>query len=223
MDNKADDDDKLVIGENVQRDIPETASPPPVTEIFDINGDNSNPLPGGGKNKKVKEVSKPLYTYMICGLIIVNIVLCISMGFLLYSEVKESRYIIDELNETIAAQQLPQPVDGMMELDKKGYSIGERASVIVKDADMNTDTTERNVVSVIIKNINEEEQIAINLVEITENSGVFTGKFVLMKRTDELVSGLEGNINDTIVAVYYDKKTVNGTPRDVSASANVTE
>jgi hypothetical protein len=111
----------------------------------------------------------------------------------------------------------------MIELDKKGYSIGERASVIVKDADMNTDTTERNVVGVIIKNIKEEEQIAINLVEITKNSGVFTGKFVLMKKTDEVVSGLEVNINDTLVAVYYDEKTVNGTPRDVIASANVTE
>lgn len=258
MDNKA-SDDELEIGESVQRDIPEIASPPAETGIFDIyRGNRGKPPSREGKKEKVEEISKLPYTYIMYGLIMVIIVLCISMGFL-YSEVKESRCIIGELNETnnqhiqlieainnkldykindlnksinqrmeeinqaIAAQQPPKPADGMIELDKTEYSIGERANVIVKDADMNIDTTERNVVGVIIKNIKEEEQIAINLVENTENSGVFTGKFILMKKTDEFVSGIAVNINDTIIAVYYDEKMVNGTPCDVIASANVTE
>lgn len=258
MDNKA-SDNELEIGESVQRDIPEIASPPAEIGIFDsYRGNRDKPPSRDGKKGKREEVSKPPYIYMMYGLIMVIIVLCISMGFL-YSEVKESRYIIYELNETnnqrmqlieainnkldykindlnksinqrmeeisqaIAAQQPPKPADGMIELDKKEYSIGERANVIVKDADMNIDTTERNVVGVIIKNIKEEEQIAINLVENTENSGVFTGKFILMKKTDEFVSGIAVNINDTIIAMYYDEKTVNGTPCNVVASANVTE
>jgi hypothetical protein len=98
VDNKA-YDDELEIGETVQRDIPGIASPPPEIGTFDIYGDRGNPPSRGGKKEKVEEVSKPQYTYMMYGLIMVIIVLCISMGFL-YSEVKESRYIIGELNET---------------------------------------------------------------------------------------------------------------------------
>jgi len=260
VDNKA-SDDELEIGESVQRDIPEIASPPPEIGVFDIYGDNRGKPPSReGKEEKVEEVSKPPYTYiyMMYGLIIVIIALCISTGFL-YSEVKESQYIINELNATnnqriqrieainnelgykinelnrtfdqriekisqdIALQQPLQPTNGVIELDKKRYSIGERANVIVKDADMNTNTSERNVVSVIVKNIKEEQQIAINLVEITENSGVFTGKFILMKKTDEGVSGIGVNINDTIIAVYYDQKTADGPPCDVVTLANVTK
>ena len=80
-----------------------------------------------------------------------------------------------------------------------------------------------NSISKQTENIKEEQQIAINLVEITENSGVFTGKFILMKKTDEGVSGIGVNINDTIIAVYYDQKTADGPPCDVVTSANVTE
>jgi len=112
--------------------------------------------------------------------------------------------------------------DGIIEFNKREYNIGDKVCVIVMDADMDKDMRKRDKVSVVIKNANKGEQIPMDLFEISENSGVFVGKFMLMKETDESIPGIGANINDTISAIYYDKNTVNGTPCVFIALANVT-
>jgi len=246
MDNN---NNELEIGENVQRDIPEKVIFQDF-EPFDIahKGD-----PKSGLYAREENVSKASNTYAMYGLIIAIIVLSATIGFL-YSEIKDLRFIISKSNETNNNNQYLQQIeatnnelktinqhienvshdinnklsnefsDGIIELDKKSYSIGEMMNIIVKDADMNANPGLKDEISVVIKNINEEQKMVLKLVEVTDNSGVFTRKVLLMKKTNEFVSGLGMmgvNINDSIVAVYYDEKTLDGKARDLVASANI--
>lgn len=127
----------------------------------------------------------------------------------------------EDINQQILLQS-PRPTNGVIELNKKEYNLGEWVNVIVKDDDMDMHKDRKDSIGVIVKSIRGKEHVATNLDEITESSGVFIGRFMLMNKTDEVIPGIGVIINDTITVVYYDEKNVNGMPIDVVTMAKVT-
>lgn len=133
-----------------------------------------------------------------------------------------NRNLEDRLNEMVTvptSEAAQKSFDGTIVLDNKSYNIGDVATTVVRDTDLNTNPEKEDTVDVFLINIDTGDQIPITLTETGINTGEFTQKFMLARETGE--TKIKVDINDSIELIYTDEKSAKGLREVRKATADI--
>lgn len=135
------------------------------------------------------------------------------------SELEDINRNLNEMVTVSTSEAAQKSFDGTIALDNKSYNIGDVATVVVRDTDINTNPEKEDTVDVSLVNSNTNDQIPITLTETGINTGEFTQKFMLARETGE--TKIKVDTNDSIELIYTDEKSAKGLREVRKATADI--